>query len=166
LSELQLKDAEFIPAAVAAAPVWLSKSTEPFNLTQAATACAQLQYRDEHFVGLLLQRAEQMLQPSKRNSGRPLSESNRASIASMCCVLVVLLDMRGLAGAPHTLVADSNIKQDRHSHPSNLRRLWVFHSWLLEHQLLDGKGLAGLVTQQQLQQGAKQAAEWGDKTRL
>jgi hypothetical protein len=44
--------------------------------------------------------------------------------------------------------------------------LWVFHSWLFEHQILDGKGLAGLVTQQQLQQGAKEAAAWGDKTRL
>jgi hypothetical protein len=64
------------------------------------------------------------------------------------------------------LVVGSSIWQGSRTHPSNLRRLWVFHSWLLKHQLLDGKGLAGLVTQQQLQQGAKEAAEWGDKTLL
>jgi hypothetical protein len=37
--------------------------------------------------------------------------------------------------------------------------LWVFHSWLLQHQLLDGQGLAGLVAQEQLQQGQQGAAQ-------
>ncbi len=39
LSELQLKDTDFIRAAVAAAPVWLPRSTG-FNVNQAAMACA------------------------------------------------------------------------------------------------------------------------------
>jgi hypothetical protein len=88
------------------------------------------------------------------------------SVAAMCSLSVMQLIMRVLAGQACKLVVDSIIKQHGRTHPSNLRRLWVFHSWLLEHQLLDGKGLAGLVTEQQLQQGAKEAAAWGGKTRL
>jgi hypothetical protein len=72
----------------------------------------------------------------------------------------------GSSSAARTLVASGKVNQQRRMHPGSLRRLWVFHSWLLEHQLLDGRGLAGLVTQQQLQQGAKQAAGFWDKTRL
>ena len=167
LGELQLKGEEFVQAAAAAAPVWLPKSTT-FDLNQAATACAQLQYQDERFIGLLVQRGQQLLQldSSRRSKGRPVSEADRDSVAAMCCLSVVLLDMRGLAGAARKLVVDSNIKQHSRTHPSNMRRLWVFHNWLLDHQLLDGKGLAGLLTQQQLQQGGKEAAAWGDKTRL
>jgi hypothetical protein len=48
------------------------------------------------------------------------------------------------------------------SHPYNLRQLWAFHSWLVQHQLLDGKGLTGVLTRQQLQQGEKEAAVYGD----
>jgi hypothetical protein len=37
----------------------------------------------------------------------------------------------------------------------------VFHSWLLQHQMLDGKGLTGVLTEQQLQQGKQEAAQYG-----
>jgi hypothetical protein len=169
LGELQLRDDRFIRALAAAAQKWLPRSS-PREVSQAATACAQLQYQDEHFMGMILQRAEQILQlgadTGRRSGSRRLPAWERDSIPSMCCVSVVLLDLRGLADGARKLVADSNIKQQGRTHPSNLRRLWVFHSWLLEHQLLDGKGLEGLVTQKQLQQGAKEAAEWGNKTSL
>ena len=165
LGELQLKDNRFIRAAVAAAPKWLP-NTNPRQVSQAATACAQLQYRDEHFMELLLQRAQQLLQPSRSKGSRSQVEADKASLIAQLSISVVLLDMRRYAGAARKLVADFNFVEQSGTHPSNLRRLWLFHSWLLEHQLLDGKGLAGLVTKQQLQQGAKEAAEWGDKTRL
>jgi hypothetical protein len=165
LGELQLMDERFIQAAVSAAPNWLTKGNY-FNVTQAATACAQLHYRDAQFMGLLLQRGQELLQPSRGSRSRPLSEPDKASLVTMCCVSVALLDMRGLAGAARNLAALGNIKQHRNAHPAGLRRLWVFHCWLLQHQLLDGKGLAGLVSEQQLQQGAKEAEAWGDKTRL
>jgi hypothetical protein len=74
--------------------------------------------------------------------------------------------MRKLAGAARKLVADSKSVIPAHSGAANLRKLWVFHSWLLEHQLLEGKALAGLVMAQQLQQGAEEAAAWENKTRL
>jgi hypothetical protein len=165
LGELQLEGEGFLQAAVAAAPVWLLKGTA-LDITQAATACAQLQYWDEHFMSLLLQRSQQLLQRSRGSHTRPLSAADRDSLAALCCISVAQLDMRGLAGAVRNIVASSGIGQQDRTHPSNTRRLWLFHSWLLEHQLLDGKGLAGLVTKQQLQQGAKGEAEWGDKTRL
>ena len=144
--------------------MWLPRCDDT-ELRQAVLACAKLQYRDELFMGLLLQRADQMLQPNRRGRGRAVSESNRADVAAMSCMSVVSLDMRDLAGAARTLVASSKVNQQRRMHSGSLRRLWVFHSWLLEHQLLDGRGLAGLVTQQQLQQGAQQAAGLWDKTR-
>jgi hypothetical protein len=165
LSELQLKGEGFFQAAVAAAPMWLPKSTA-FDVTQAATACAQLQYNDERFVGMLVQRGQQLLQPSQRSPTRPLLAKDKAILAVLCCISVAQLDMRGLAGAVCEMVASSGIGQDSRTHPASLRKLWVFHSWLLEHRLLDGKGLAGLVKEQQLQQGEKEAAKWGDKTRL
>jgi hypothetical protein len=39
----------------------------------------------------------------------------------------------------------------------------VFHSWLVQHQLLDGEGLAGVLTQQQLLQGAQGAKRFYGK---
>ena len=131
--ELQLKGDEFMSAAVVASPVWLSQCNET-ELKQAAAACAQLQYQDEHFMGQLLQRADRMLQPNWRSRARrPMSDANRDSVSAMCSLSVVQLDMRRLAGQARKLVVDSNIKQHGRNHPSNLRRLWVFHSWLLEH---------------------------------
>lgn len=37
----------------------------------------------------------------------------------------------------------------------------MFHSWLLQHQLLDGKGLTGILTEQQLQRGKQDTASMG-----
>jgi hypothetical protein len=53
------------------------------------------------------------------------------------------------------------VGQQANIHVSVPRRLWVFHAWLLQHQLLDGRGLTGLVTDQQLRQGEKDAAVYG-----
>jgi hypothetical protein len=36
--------------------------------------------------------------------------------------------------------------------------LWDVHAWLVQHQLLDGRGLAGLLSEQQLAEG-RAAAE-------
>ena len=65
--------------------------------------------------------------------------------------------MPQLAGPMQQIVVCSGIGERPRTHPSNLWKLWVFHSWLLRRQLLDGKGLAGVVTEQQLQQGEKDA---------
>jgi len=163
--ELGLFDEQFMAAAVAAAPQWVPSSTG-FDLTQALSSCAKLQCKDYGFLKQLLQQGQQLLQlqPGDRVGRlRSLSPADKASLAALSSLSIAQLDMQELAGAARVLVASSEIGKQPRTHPSNLRRLWVFHSWLLQHQLLDGKGLTGLLTEQQLQQGEKEAAVYGDK---
>jgi len=163
--ELGLFDEQFMAAAVAAAPQWVPNSTD-LHLNQALSACAQLKCRDYSLLQLLLQQGQRLLQlqPGKK-AGRlkSLSVVDQAKFAALCSWSIAQLDMQELAGAARALIISSGIGKQPRTHPSNLRRLWVFHSWLLQHQLLDGQGLTGLLTEQQLQQGEKEAAVYGDK---
>lgn len=68
--------------------------------------------------------------------------------------------MPQLAPAAVEVVKSSGIGQRRGTHPSNLRRLWPCHTWLLQHGLCDDKGLEGLISKQMLQQGQKEALFW------
>jgi len=156
-------------AAVAAAPYWVPRSTG-YDITQTVTACAQLQYRDAYFLQQLLQQCQTLLQPQPQPQPgkrvgrlRPMSLVDKASLAAICSWSVAQLDLQELAEAARALVASTSIAKQPRLHPAELRRLWVFHSWLLQHQLLDGKGLTGLLTEQQLQQGEKEAAVYGHK---
>lgn len=169
-SGLGLVDTSFTSVVIETAPSWLPNVYTGYDLTQAATACAQMQYRDEVFLRQLLQHGLQLLQQQQQQPGKvartslrrkQLSAADKASLATLCSTSIAKLDMQQLAGLVRDLVASSGIRQQPNSHPSNLRRIWVVHSWLLEKQLLDGKGLAGLVTEQQLQQGQKEADEYG-----
>jgi hypothetical protein len=163
--ELGLADTAFVAAAVAAAPRWLPGSMH-YGLNQVLPACVALQYRDEAFMKACLHQGLQLLaqqQPSRqgRSSRRPLAALARDQLAAVCCISVARLDMRSTANAAVDLVSRSGIGQRPNTHPGNLSKLWVFHSWLLQHQLLDGKGLTGVLTHQQLQRGAKEAATKG-----
>jgi hypothetical protein len=160
-----LADTPFIAAVVAAAPRWLPGSKD-LNLRQVVTACDALQYKDEPFMQACLQHGLGLLgqqKPSKKQgrTSKPLSPAERDLLAVFCCLSVVRLDMRPLAGSAVELVSRSGVGHRPSTHPINLAKLWVFHSWLLQHQLLDGKGLEGLLTKQQLQQGEKEAAALG-----
>jgi hypothetical protein len=162
--ELRLADTPFIEAAVAAAPKWVPRSAA-FHLNQASSACAVLKHRDERFISVLLQHALQLLR--QQPQGKPGSSSmhkslaDRDRLAAYCSSSVARLDLQSLAGPARELVFVSGVGQRPATHKANLSRLWVLHSWLLQHQLLDGRGLTGLLTQQQLQQGAKEAAAYG-----
>jgi len=163
--ELGLFDEHFMAAAVAAAPQWVPSSTG-YAVTQAAAACARLQYRDYDFLQQLLQQGQRLLQLQPGGMAgrlRSLSPADKAKLAALCSRSIAQLDMQELAGATRALVTSSGIGTQPSTHPSNLRRLWVFHGWLLQHQLLDGKGLTGLLAEQQLQQGEKEAAVYGHK---
>jgi hypothetical protein len=168
--ELGLVDSPFVAAAIAAAPRWLPASV-PVGLRQAVSACVVLEYRDEAFMQACLQRALQLLgqqqqQASNRQgrSSRPLPPGDKDGLAAYCASAVARLDLQSLAGTAVELVSRSGIGQRSNTHPGNLSKLWLFHSWLLQLQLLDGKGLSGLLTKQQLQQGAK-AAKFGSQAR-
>jgi hypothetical protein len=163
-TQLGLADEEFISAVVSSAPKWLRRSTG-FDFTQIATACAQIQYRDEAFLLLLLQLGQHLLQQQGEKPGhsRVLSAADKASVATLCSVSVAKLDMHNLAKPAKDLVVASGVGQQRNTHPSNPWRLYLFHSWLLQHRLLDGKGLSGVLTEQQLQKGEAEVALYGDE---
>jgi hypothetical protein len=167
--ELGLADEQFIAAAIAAAPRWVPHSMG-LHVNQAVTACAVLQHKDVSFVALLLQRGVQLLSQQQAHlkqgrtaddSSRPLSPGDRDNLAAYCTSAVARLDMQSLAHPAFELLCCSGVAQRSSTHYTNLARLWVFHSWLLQHGLLDGKGLKGLLTEQQLQRGAKEAAAMG-----
>jgi hypothetical protein len=110
---------------------------------------------------LLLRHGLLLMQRSQsKHAGRTvaLSARDKATAAAQCSASIAKLDMQQLAGLAKELVVSSGVQQQPNSHPFTLRRLWVFHSWLLQHQLLDGKGLTGVLTQQQRQQGEKEVA--------
>jgi hypothetical protein len=163
----------FVVKAVQAAPAWVPISNDT-HLKQAALACAMLQYRDGGFLSLLLQRAavllqQQQQQPGKAcsssssnsSSSRVVSAADRAALAAVIAACVAQLDMQQLAKPTRDLVTSSGARQQANMQDAHPRRLWVFHAWLLQHELLDGRGLTGLVTEQQLQQGQQETAVYG-----
>jgi hypothetical protein len=66
---------------------------------------------------------------------------------------VAILNVQQLAGEVKAIVAGSVIARDTVVGAADLRFLWDVHAWLVQHQLLDGQGLAGLLTEQQLAEG-------------
>jgi hypothetical protein len=162
--ELGLADAYILAETAAAAADWVPDS-QARDITQAAKAFAKLQFRDETLMLSLLQRGHQLLQQPTAQQGRQqrTPRTNGPQMATVAlkdkdylvgrlCSAVARLDMQQLAPQALRLVATSGIGQ-RVTHPANLLCLWLFHSWLLQRQLLGGQGLTGLLTQQQLQRG-------------
>jgi hypothetical protein len=163
--ELGLADTPFLAAAGAAAGHSVADITDQ-GLVQVATACDKLHFKHQGLVAAMLQRAQQLIQHAQvSRSGRKHGPSGSLVMGPVeidrmlgrLCAAVADLNMQQLAPQAVQLVATSGIGQRRNTHPSNIRRLWVFHIWLLQHQLLDGKGLAGVLSQQQLQQGQHDA---------
>jgi hypothetical protein len=146
-------------------------ATNAIGLAQVALACAALPCRDEVFVQVLLLHMEALLKleaggqrRSTRQAARAAGSTTiaRGSVAvAACCFAVAQLNMLQLADSAKSLVVSIANARQQLAHPAELRRLWVFHTWLLQHQLLDGKGLTGVLTKQQLQQGAREAASHG-----
>jgi hypothetical protein len=160
--ELGLVDTPFIAAAVAAAPSWLPASNI-FDISQAALACAALPYPDERFVRALLHQAEVLLSqqqhgkwPTGSRPGTSSTGYHASTGIAACCYATARLDMAQCAESAKSLVVSSGFDAQQRCHPAELRRLWVFHTWLVENQLCDGQGLAGVLSQKQLQMGAKE----------
>uniref|UniRef100_A0A383V4U6 Uncharacterized protein n=1 Tax=Tetradesmus obliquus TaxID=3088 RepID=A0A383V4U6_TETOB len=146
--KLRVHDAAFLERAAAAARSWLLKAGAP-NVRQVAYACRELQFKDEKLVAGLVNCAQQVQQRGQQQT--------LAMTAEVGCA-VAELDMQQLAGNVKSLVASSGATAGTQLRPVDTRMLWQVHAWLLQHQLLDGQGLAGLLSQQQLEQG-RAAAE-------
>uniref|UniRef100_A0A383V2M9 FAST kinase leucine-rich domain-containing protein n=1 Tax=Tetradesmus obliquus TaxID=3088 RepID=A0A383V2M9_TETOB len=156
-AKLGLKEASFLQRAGATAHKW-ALAAEPLDLFQAAYACTALQFKEQRLMLALLQRSKQHQQQQGK---RGLSVKGRTDVAAAVGYAVAALDMRQLAGHVRELAANSGITRDSTVKRGNLNQLWEVHAWLLQHQLLDGQGLAGLLSQQQLEAG-RAAAEAGN----
>lgn len=146
----------FLSAVVSTAPQWCATSNN-INIQQVAYACVQLGYRNEGLMQQMLQRSLQLL--GHPHSGRSLSAAHAHSLGALCIWSVTQLGMPKLVPTALEVVARSGIGKHTESHPQNLRRLWESHTWLLQHHLGGGKGLAGLVRHHLLLQGQQKAAE-------
>jgi hypothetical protein len=148
---------------LSAAPQWCLAST-CICVGQVQYAFVQLAYRNEGLMQKLLRRSSQLLQPDPQSSRRRLSPADADSMAAMCIWSVSKLDMPQLVPAAVEVVKSSGIGRRPETHPANLSKLWEAHAWLLQHGVCNGKGLQGVVNQQQLLLGQKRAAERGART--
>jgi hypothetical protein len=125
-------------------------------MMQVSHACKQLQHTDLKLVAGIVQRIKQLLQ--RQGAGHRLHGATPAGLTATIGNAVAALDMQQLAGGVRALVASSRLEPSSKLTQANAGMLWDVHAWLVQHQLLDGQGLAGLLSQQQLEQG-RAAAE-------
>jgi hypothetical protein len=156
-AKLNVHDAEFMGRAAAAAHHRMPGAAEA-DLTQIAYACKTLQHRDMQLMLSVVQHSQLLLQRrGKRNT--------RSFIAMTAVVAdaVAALNMQQLAGGVKDIIASSGVTTGSSLQPIDAGMLWDVHSWLVQHQLLDGQGLAGLLSQQQLEQGRVAFEEYQTK---
>jgi hypothetical protein len=117
-----------------------------------------LQYRNQQLIARIIARSKHLLlqQQARRAAGGSLAPQ-RVGLAAVVGLPVAVLDMQQLASDIEGLVASSGVTSDKLG-AVDARMLWEVHAWLVQHQLLNGQGLAGLLSQQQLEQG-RAAAE-------
>lgn len=159
---MQLSGHAFVSSAVGIAVRLLPGANAP-DVVQLVMSCAKLNLRDVRLMANVMQRAQQLVAAQRREDqsrATTLTDKDRHNVVVMTAAAVAVLDMRQLAAEAVALVAAGRFKQQAQPHVPHLRRLYKVHSWLQQHQLLDGRGLTGLLTEAQLQRGAKEAATW------
>lgn len=119
---------------------WLPNSVAA-GLEQIAYACKALQWKYQQLLEGVLQRSKQLLQQDGKHQ---MHVSARARLAATVSSAAAMLDMQQLAGDARALVASSRVAQDSRLNRGDASMLWEVHAWLVQHQLLDGRGLAGL----------------------
>jgi hypothetical protein len=123
-------------------------ATNEQDLSHTALACAVLNHRDEKLLDWLLQQALRH-QSSSSSSRMKLSEQSVSNL----CWSVAVLDLQRVAGSVVELVRQANRQQQWASFATeSASQLQQVHQWLLDGQLVGGRGLAGALTEQQLQQ--------------
>jgi hypothetical protein len=150
-AKVKLFDVGFFDRAAAARSQWLPTATRA-ELQQVAWACMMLQVKHQQLMEGTLKRIKQIAdQQWLRATQQGVSRDTLGVIMGVCHA-VAALDMQQLAGDARRLIAESGV-----THSTNIGRLanllWEVHTWLVQHQLLDGQGLAGLLSQQQLDEG-------------
>ncbi|KAF6259166.1 hypothetical protein COO60DRAFT_1047049 [Scenedesmus sp. NREL 46B-D3] len=126
------------------------------DLANTALACGEVDHRDEQLLRLLLQQALQL-----QEAGGSTGKLNSWEVCHICWSVAVL-DFQQLASSVIKLVeAAASVQQQWMRFGSEgLVQLHQAHLWLLDKQpLVGGRGLAGALTEQQLQQCIQAAAQ-------
>jgi hypothetical protein len=156
---LDVYDAAFCDRAAAAAVRWLPSAVAA-DVQQLAWACCKLQYKHEQLMAGLLQRIKQLALKQQKQYRQQSVQRDPLGLVIGVCHAVAMLDMQQYAGDVRQLVATSTgggaMPDKKYGTIAPL--LWKVHAWLVQHQLLDGQGLAGLLTEQQLEE-ARAAAD-------
>jgi hypothetical protein len=122
-------------------------------IAHVAYACRVLQVGQLQLVTEALKR-----RPLQRHPGKLQATSGSVGLAAVVACAVAVLEMQQLAGDARSLVASIWVAPNQRILPADAGVLWEVHAWLVQHQLLDGQGLAGLLSEQQLAEG-RAAAE-------
>ncbi|KAF6263979.1 hypothetical protein COO60DRAFT_266345 [Scenedesmus sp. NREL 46B-D3] len=151
--KLHVINTQFFDKAAAAAPSWLPGAITP-NLVQAAYACRILQYKDQQLMALIVTRSKQVQQQQQQQQQRRQQlkhdphdtrrQQEDMNLAAVVGYAIAVLDMQQLAGDVRELVASSRVTPKSRLGSADAGMLWEVHAWLVQHQLLDGRGLAGL----------------------
>jgi hypothetical protein len=155
---LGVRDVAFLDALSASAHGWLPGAYAA-ELRQVSGACKMLGYDNEQLLADVIQHSKQLLQ--RQHTKGQLHPSDHARLVGMAAYVsnaVASLGLQQLAGEVMQLMASSvNVQQHSGSVVSPDSKfgpaagyLWEVHIWLVGEQLLDGRGLAGLLTEQQL----------------
>jgi hypothetical protein len=159
--KLQVSQQSFYVAVEATAADWVPQAAAA-ALDQVAFACGTLQLQQPQLMALMTQRACQLLssRKSSSNHGRQMLAGNSLTMSTPAYLgwAVAVLDIQQLAGDVRGLVVNG-VKQSRKMTSDDARMLWVLHNWLVQQQLLDGKGLTGVLSEQQLIMGEQAMAE-------
>lgn len=152
--KLHLADESFLKRVADAAEHWVPQSIAR-NVAQAATALGNLQYRDQPLMTALARRSMQLLQHSPK--------SDRSDLMNLTVAMglsIAQLDMYPLAVLAVELLQSTTRRRQEILRPVDAGRLYKLHEWLVRNQLLDGRGLVGLLSAEQLAEGKESAKRY------
>jgi hypothetical protein len=157
-AKLELVHKPFFDKAAAASPKWLPEAIAA-DVRQVAWACEVLRLQDISLVGGAVKRANLLLeQQQQQQHGMRVQGFDALGLVAVVSHAVAALDMQQLAADVKALVASSQRIVNYDAKSGKIGKLWEVHSWLVQQQLLDGQGLAGLLSEQQLAAG-REASE-------
>jgi hypothetical protein len=118
-----------------------------------------LGYGSEPLLANVIQHSKQLLQRQRaKGQLHHLDRARLVGLAADVSSAVSSLGLQQLAGEARELVASSGVSPDVKLSAVALGMLLELHAWLVQHQLLDGQVLAGMLSDQQLAEGQAAAA--------
>jgi hypothetical protein len=109
-------------------------------------------YWHQQLIAAVFQRSLELMQQHGRNQRPAKQKLQVAAAVHMCGLLLRSTQVAGYKadGDVRSLAASSGLSHSSLITSRRLRQLLNVHAWLVQHHLLDGQGLAGLLSEQQL----------------